>query len=255
MFPSPSCARNETAARTGLRSHRGRSGYRVLASPLSFNVAVARRIASFACRAGAGCPVTAEVTTLVEDRRRRLLAFRWVASLLAVFWVSFSWAYRSVCLLARSHVPRGVTARNGLGPAVRFLVAVPLVVAAIRSRPGALVAGRQIGLVAVAVGLGALWSSSVSHLLMAGGLLLTMLLIVVILPARPRFTGRSWAWMPWALVIGAAVPWLGMHPLRRGRASRPRRSPWVWITGRYSPRLQSPSSSCPGSPLRCRADG
>lgn len=89
MFPSPSCARKETAARTGLRSHRGRSGYRVLASPLSFNVAVARRIASFACRAGAGCPVTAEVTTLVEDRRRRLLAFRWVASLLAVFWVSF----------------------------------------------------------------------------------------------------------------------------------------------------------------------
>ena len=167
----------------------------------------------------------------------------------------FLWAYRSVCLLARNHVPRGVTARNGLGPAVRFLVAVPLVVAAIRSRPGTLVAGRQIGLVAVAVGLGALWSSSVSHLLMAGGLLLTMLLIVVILPARPRFTGRSWAWMPWALVIGAAVPWLGMHPLRRGRASRPRRSPWVWITGRYSPRLQSPSSSCPGSPLRCRADG
>lgn len=97
MFPSPSCARKETAARTGLRSHRGRSGYRVLASPLSFNVAVARRIASFACRAGAGCPVTAEVTTLVEDRRRRLLAFRWVASLLAVFWVSFSLGL-SICL-------------------------------------------------------------------------------------------------------------------------------------------------------------
>ena len=36
-----------------------------------------------------------------------------------------------------------------------------------------------------------------------------MLLIVVILPSRPRFTGSSWAWMPWALVIGAAVPWLG----------------------------------------------
>jgi hypothetical protein len=56
MFPSPSCARNETATRTGLRSHRGKSGYRVLAPPLSFNVAVpADEVVR--STAGPGCPV------------------------------------------------------------------------------------------------------------------------------------------------------------------------------------------------------
>jgi hypothetical protein len=150
------------------------------------------------------------VTALVQDPRRRLLAFRWVASLLAVFWGFFFFGLIDLFVfLQGATFHEALLLETGWGLLFVFLVAAPPVVAAIRPHPGAVVAGRQIGLVAIAAGLGALWSSSVSHLLVAGGLLLTALLIVVILPYRPRFTASSWAWLRWALVIGAAVPWLG----------------------------------------------
>jgi hypothetical protein len=90
-----------------------------------------------------------------------------------------------------------------------FLVAAPLALAAVRPRPGAPVAGVHVALVAVAVGIGALWSASPRHLLVAGGLLLTTLLVVVIRPGRRRSVAVSRPWLPWALVFAAVVPWLG----------------------------------------------
>jgi hypothetical protein len=160
--------------------------------------------------AGSTHPV-AEADRAAMGSRWREAGFRWVALLLAVFWGIFFYGGTDlIAFLMGPEFHEALLLSTGWGVLFLFLVAAPLVIAALRPRrPGALIAGGQVALVAVAVGIGAVWSASPSHLLVAGGLLLTTLLVVVTRPARRRSVSVSWPWLPWALVVGAAVPWLG----------------------------------------------
>jgi hypothetical protein len=136
---------------------------------------------------------------------------RWVrvsASLFAVFWGYLF--YGLIDLLVPFGDPgfhQSLLLETGWGLVFVFLVAAPLIAAAVRPHAALSVGLQQLVLVAGAVTVAAVMSASPRHLLIAGGLLLTVLVIARGHVRSLLKPSHQWSWAPGALVIAAAVPW------------------------------------------------
>ncbi len=135
---------------------------------------------------------------------------RLLASLFAVFWGFFFYGLIDLLVVVGDDpgFHDSVMLETGWGLMFIFLVATPLIAAAVWPRAALAVGLQQVVLVVVAVAVATVLSASPQHLIMAGGLLVTVLIIgsgdahSLLVPRRLR-----WSWEPGALVIAAAVPW------------------------------------------------
>jgi hypothetical protein len=136
---------------------------------------------------------------------------RWVrvsASLFAVFWGYFF--YGLIDLLVPLGDPtfhESLLLETGWGLVFVFLVAAPLVAAAVLPHAALSVGLQQLVLVSGAVTVAAVMSASPRHLLITTGLLLTVLVIVRGDPRSLLQPSHRWSWAPGALVVTAAIPW------------------------------------------------
>jgi hypothetical protein len=137
----------------------------------------------------------------------RQQAARVLAVLLAVFWGFFF--YGLIDLLAFGQGPdfhASLVLSTGWGLLFLVLVAGPLGTVAVR--PGTRTAALgQVAVAAVAVGVAAALSGSPRHLLVAGGLLATAIVLVAVRPpTRASAQAARTPWAPGLLVVLAAGP-------------------------------------------------
>jgi hypothetical protein len=134
---------------------------------------------------------------------------RVMAALLAVFWgCGFFGLIDLLVPLLDPEFHDVLVLETGWGLLFVVLVAVPLIAAAMRPQVALALGLQQVALVAIAVAVAAALSASPNHLIIAGGLSVTVLLIAtgnarsLLLPRHLR-----WSWEPGTLVVAAAVPW------------------------------------------------
>jgi hypothetical protein len=136
---------------------------------------------------------------------------RWVrvtASLFALFWGYLFYGLIDLLVpLGDETFHQSLLLETGWGLIFVFLVAAPLIAAAVRPHAALSVGLQQVVLVSVAVTVAAVMSASPRHLLITIGLLLTVLVIArrnawSLLKPSPQ-----WSWAPGALVVAAAIPW------------------------------------------------
>jgi hypothetical protein len=130
------------------------------------------------------------------------------ASLFALFWGYLFYGLIDLLMpFGDRTFHQSLLLETGWGLVFVFLVAAPLIAAAVRPHVALPVALQQLVLVAAAVIVAAVMSASPRHLLIASGLLFTVLVIARGHAPSLLTPSRRWSWAPAALVIAAAVPW------------------------------------------------
>jgi hypothetical protein len=136
---------------------------------------------------------------------------RWVrvsASLFAVFWGYLFFGLIDLLVpLQDESFHEVLLLETGWGLVFVFLVAAPLITAAVRPHAALSVALQQLVVVSGAVTVAALMSASPRHLLITIGLLPTVLVIARGDAQSVLKLSRQWSWVPGALVVAAAIPW------------------------------------------------